>query len=478
MCQVSGEYSDLSSLHQSGPNTSTPADDLDGTASGQGITPHSSPSLQGHKHAPERLDKDDEFKRLDISDAEKDEEHESLQLQLDTLDTDKNEDINQPERVTLDTSEQVLEFEPTDPMSNLDTVTMTPTTTPRDEPSDPEDHTYSKKENEVDSLKPGPNIKKDFQESTAPSKSGTKDHKVNSNLLINSNLDSVTMTPETTPDIPDTPDFDDVECLGKNDKGDFEERKVDSMKKHVISVKLDPTGLYSLKPSLTNTDSKESTGIEDHKVQLNSNLLAKSNLASVTMTPATTPDIPNTDDEACYDKNVQGETLKLEAFEEKEGDSLEPSPDISIDLEDSTTSSKSETEDLGQLEPNLFASCNPNTVTMSRAKNTKTSLNRVRDYVQSLPSPQHQSKRGDFNIDSFPLDLKTNLSMTEEGDNSSQCSGTQSRISRQSDMSSKTGARMGTGMFYGAGAGPTVCSFPEEWNQIIPESIENDEEID
>merc|ERR1719516_331514 len=43
--EVSGEYSGLSSLHQSGPNTSTPADDLDGTASGQGITPHSSPSL-------------------------------------------------------------------------------------------------------------------------------------------------------------------------------------------------------------------------------------------------------------------------------------------------------------------------------------------------------------------------------------------------------------------------------------------------
>jgi len=254
-------------------------------------------------------------------------------------------------------------------------------------------------------------------------------------------------------------------------------RKVDSLKNNgtFTSVKLDPTGLYSLKPRPSiSTDLKERIGTEDHKVQLNSNLVANSNLDSVTMTPATTPDIPDIDEEACYDKNVQGGTLKLEAFEEKEGDSLEPSPDISIDFEDSSTSSKSKTEDLGNLEPNLFASCNP----MSRAKSTKTSLNRVRDYVQSLPSPKHQSKRGDFNTDSFPLDLKTNLSMAEEGDNSSQCSGTQSRISRQSDMSSKTGARMGTGMFYGLGAGPTVCSFPEEWNQIIPESIENDEEID
>ena len=457
MSQVSGEYSGLSSLHQSGPNTSTPADDLDGTASGQGITPHSSPSLHGHKHAQERLDKDEEFKRLDISDDEKDEESEGLHLQLDTSDSDKDEENTQAEKETLLPSEKVLELEPSVPLSNLDTAALTPATTPRDEATDLDDHTCSKKK-EVESLKPGPN-----------------DHEVNSILHANSNLESVTMTPATTPEIPDAPDLDE-----KNGEGVFEGKKVDSLKEH---GKLDPTGLYSLKPSPNiSTDLRESIGTEVHKGQLNSNLLADRNLDSVIMTPEATPDIPDTpdlDEEACSEKNYQGEMLKSESFEEKEGDSLEPSPDHSIDFEDSTNSSKSETEDLCQLD-NLFASCNPGTDTMPMSRAKKTSLNRVRDYVQSLPSPQRQSKRGDCNTDSFPLDVKTNLSMTEveEGDNSSQCSGTQSRISRQSDMSSKTGARMGTGMFYGAGAGSTVCSFPEEWNQIIPESIENDEEID
>ena len=41
---------------------------------------------------------------------------------------------------------------------------------------------------------------------------------------------------------------------------------------------------------------------------------------------------------------------------------------------------------------------------------------------------------------------------------------------------------MGRGMFYGVGAaaaaaGP-VCPFPEEWQQTIPECIENDDDID
>ena len=46
--------------------------------------------------------------------------------------------------------------------------------------------------------------------------------------------------------------------------------------------------------------------------------------------------------------------------------------------------------------------------------------------------------------------------------------------------SSLAGARMGRGMFYGVGAaaaGP-VCPFPEEWQQTIPECIENDDDID
>ena len=76
---------------------------------------------------------------------------------------------------------------------------------------------------------------------------------------------------------------------------------------------------------------------------------------------------------------------------------------------------------------------------------------------------------------------RTNTSVTEDNDTISQCSGSQSLVSRQSDLSSLTGARMGRGLFYGSLAASShapVCPFPEEWQQTIPESIENDDDID
>merc|ERR1712192_17378 len=60
----------------------------------------------------------------------------------------------------------------------------------------------------------------------------------------------------------------------------------------------------------------------------------------------------------------------------------------------------------------------------------------------------------------------------------SQASG--SRTSRQSDLGSLTG-RFGAGAFYGASVLATAptCPFPEEWQfNTIPESIENDDDID
>ena len=198
----------------------------------------------------------------------------------------------------------------------------------------------------------------------------------------------------------------------------------------------------------------------------------------------TSPDIEESKSQdsvkqTCSKEAEEVAMLQVDAFDEKEADSLKPSPNISTDYEECSTPSKSGTKDFKpQLNSNLINGANLEAVTMSPATNTKTSLKRVRDYIQSLPSPQQQSRRGDINSDSFPSELKNNLSMTEEGDNSSMCSGSQSLVSRQSDLTSLTGSRMGSGMFYGAGAGPTMCTFPEEWNQIIPESIENDEDID
>merc|ERR1712192_116917 len=63
----------------------------------------------------------------------------------------------------------------------------------------------------------------------------------------------------------------------------------------------------------------------------------------------------------------------------------------------------------------------------------------------------------------------------------SQASGSRtSRTSRQSDLGSLTG-RFGAGAFYGASVLATAptCPFPEEWQfNTIPESIENDDDID
>ena len=164
----------------------------------------------------------------------------------------------------------------------------------------------------------------------------------------------------------------------------------------------------------------------------------------------------------------------MEDIADNEVDSLKPSPNISTDFEESSSPSKSVAqENKNRLDSNMFVDNNP-----TLTPNTNSSLNRVRDYIQSLPSPRwHPSKRGGSDTDDIPGDLKTNLSMAEEEtNNSSQCSDSLSLISRHSNVSSVTGARMGRGMFYGAG--PTTCSFPEEWNQIIPESIENDDDVD
>ena len=116
-------------------------------------------------------------------------------------------------------------------------------------------------------------------------------------------------------------------------------------------------------------------------------------------------------------------------------------------------------------------------VSESPAGPSKTSIARVQEYIQSLPSPQHFLKRdqtgaGDFKPPPAP-------GFPDEDANNSLCSGSHSLISRHSELSSLTGARMGSGMFYGGqAASAAVCPFPEDWQQTIPEVIENDDEID
>jgi len=116
----------------------------------------------------------------------------------------------------------------------------------------------------------------------------------------------------------------------------------------------------------------------------------------------------------------------------------------------------------------------------------QSSVNKVAAYVQSLPSP-----RGNM-VEEAPehTDNANNIldeSLVEDEANNSLAS-SRSRASRQSDLSNLTGRFSNGvgGMFFGSALGPsggqsgqTVCPFPDDWQfNTIPESIENDEDID
>jgi len=166
-------------------------------------------------------------------------------------------------------------------------------------------------------------------------------------------------------------------------------------------------------------------------------------------------------------------------FESDDGStSVKPSPNISTDLEDMNSPRKKSTSSLPTdpqyLNKKLFDknihNLNDSLQDGKMAGSSlpaKTSISRVQEYIQSLPSPQHFLKRDQAG------------DRAENQADDSICSESQSLVSRQSDLSSLTGARMLGGMFYGGPpvSGP-VCPFPEDWQQTIPEVIENDEEID
>jgi len=175
---------------------------------------------------------------------------------------------------------------------------------------------------------------------------------------------------------------------------------------------------------------------------------------------------------------------------EENGDSARPSPNVSVStgVEDRSPT-KPVNGAMGNTKNQLH---NLNTmimsplVTRSSSPPRMSSLKRVQDYIQSLPSPQHftrRSSQGGEGSEPSPLkSLNKSINSPQEDDeNTSLCSG--SVLSRQSELSSLTGVRMASGIFYGSSsmngaATVPVCPYPEEWQQTIPESIENDEELD
>ena len=180
--------------------------------------------------------------------------------------------------------------------------------------------------------------------------------------------------------------------------------------------------------------------------------------------------------------------------ESEEGSlSVKPSPNISTDMEeveDISSPQRKFNSDTDIVNKQLEAEKNLQNLNVSLhdlrtraasqcsdspAAPSRTSISRVQEYIQSLPSPQHFLKRDPTGHGDF----KSPLGFPDEDANLSLCSDSRSLLSRHSELSSLAGARMGSGMFYGGQqAAAAICPFPEDWQQTIPEVIENDEEID
>jgi len=110
---------------------------------------------------------------------------------------------------------------------------------------------------------------------------------------------------------------------------------------------------------------------------------------------------------------------------------------------------------------------------------------KVSAYVKSLPNPLVKESSPMQQEHNSPSPL--NISIDDDADIS--LSSSKSKASRQSDMSNLTG-RLNSGILYGSlvpalgggltGTGQaTICPFPDDWQfNSIPESIENDDDID
>jgi len=104
----------------------------------------------------------------------------------------------------------------------------------------------------------------------------------------------------------------------------------------------------------------------------------------------------------------------------------------------------------------------------------------------SSPFPSSLAKVAEYLKVQMPVEMTTppaleDAASADPGDISIASSHSHSVASRQSDLSSLSGARM-RGLFHGtalAANNSPVCPFPEEWQyNIIPEVIENEEDID
>ena len=143
------------------------------------------------------------------------------------------------------------------------------------------------------------------------------------------------------------------------------------------------------------------------------------------------------------EEDIVEDHLKIK--EVNDGDSVKPSPNISTDFEDSSPlKTPLETSESGdkflennaQLDINTFATPHlpQKQQPLASPPVSHSSLKRVRDYIQSLPSPKHFIRRDGGG------DLEGELASPQRQEDdtasvSSLVSGSQSMVSRQSELS-------------------------------------------
>ena len=120
----------------------------------------------------------------------------------------------------------------------------------------------------------------------------------------------------------------------------------------------------------------------------------------------------------------------------------------------------------------------PGNVSLPPTSHIPSSLAKVAEYLQ-MPAPEKTISSPALEVDARVDEGAENVPSEEDPDFS--VASSHSVVSRQSDLSSLSGARM-RGLFHGTAItskDSPVCPFPEEWQfNIIPEVIENEEDID
>lgn len=197
----------------------------------------------------------------------------------------------------------------------------------------------------------------------------------------------------------------------------------------------------------------------------------------------------NEDNEEFIENNPDNNKEKVEAFKLPETPakgtsrvqdylkSLPPTSEINTSLdkivmaETAAFDNNSKTKDtISPSNPNDGSKNDSNTSTDDSNDNNDVSSDEVNLSMDTMDTPMKDNLN--LSMDTLDTPMKDNVSL-----NGSQAS------SRMTGLSSQISSRIGSGLFYGmvgqSQSTQPTCPFPEEWQHgVIPESIENDDDLD